>query len=208
MTPLLQLRPAGARAVLAELPGNASVRKLVAAVRDEVAGLEDVVAGHETVLLTWEPGRTPPADLHQRLAAVLAASHRDPEPRTVEIAVRYDGPDLADVATACGLSPEEVVRRHQAAAYEVGFIGFSPGFAYLLGGDSQLQVPRRSSPRQRVPAGSLALAGEYTAIYPSASPGGWHLLGTADADLFDLARPEPALLTTGTRVRLREAGAA
>ena len=205
MTPLLQLRPAGERAVLAELPGIASVRKLVAAVREEVAGLEDVVAGHDTVLLIWEPGRRPPAGLHQRLAAVLASAHRDPDPPTVELPVRYDGPDLEAVATACGMSLEEVVRRHQAAIYEVGFVGFSPGFAYLIGGDPALQPPRRSSPRTRVPAGSLALAGEYTAIYPSDSPGGWHLLGSCDAVLFDLAQQRPALLTTGARVRLVEA---
>lgn len=202
--PLLQLRPAGERAVLAELPGNASVRKLVAAVRDEVAGLEEVVAGHESVLLVWEPGRQPPADLHHRLGTVLAAAHRDPEPRTVTLDVRYDGPDLAAVAEVCGMSAEEVVGRHVAARYEVGFMGFAPGFAYLLGGDPALQPARRDSPRSRVPAGSLALAGEYTAVYPSDSPGGWHLLGSCDAVLFDLARAEPALLTTATRVRLRE----
>ncbi len=204
MTPILQLRPAGTRAVLAELPGNASVRKLVAAVRDHVAGLEEVVAGHETVLLVWEEGRTPPADLHQRVAGVLAAAHRDPEPRAIVLEVRYDGPDLADVGAACGMSPEEVVARHRSAIYEVGFLGFSPGFAYLLGGDPALRPPRRSSPRERVPAGALALAGEYSAIYPSASPGGWHLIGSCDAVLFDLARAEPALLQTGARVQLRE----
>lgn len=179
------------------------MRKLVAAVRDEVAGLEEVVAGHDTVLLIWEAGRTPPTDLRERVARVLGSAHRDPEPRTVTIDVRYDGPDLDDVAQACGMSPEEVVRRHAAAAYEVGFVGFAPGFAYLLGGDPALQPPRRHSPRPRVPAGSLALAGEYTAIYPAASPGGWHLIGSSDAALFDLARPEPAALTTGTRVLLR-----
>lgn len=205
MTPILQLRPAGTRSVLAELPGNASVRKLIAAVRDEVAGLEEVVAGHESVLLVWEAGRTPPADLHQRLAGVLAAAHRDPEPQAITIEVQYDGPDLGEVAAACGLSPEEVVRRHLAATYEVGFLGFSPGFAYLLGGDPALRPARRSSPRERVPAGSVAIAGEYSAIYPTDSPGGWHLLGRSDAVLFDLQRDEPALLVAGARVQFREA---
>jgi 5-oxoprolinase (ATP-hydrolysing) subunit B len=203
VTPLLQLRPAGDRAVLAELPGNASVRKLVAAVRREVAGLEEVVAGHASVLLIWEPGRTPPADLYERVAGVLAARHRDPEPRAITLDVRYDGPDLAAVAAACGLSAEEVVRRHEAAQYEVGFVGFSPGFAYLLGGDPLLRPARRASPRTRVPAGTLAIAGEYSAVYPTSSPGGWHLIGTVDDVLFDLARDEPTLLTTGTRVRFR-----
>ncbi|MBO9534336.1 MAG: allophanate hydrolase subunit 1 [Solirubrobacteraceae bacterium] len=207
MSTLLDLRPAGTRSVLVELPGNASVRKLVVAAREQIAGLEEVVAGHDTVLLVWEPGRRPPTDLKDRLAAVLSSRHRDPEPRTIALDVRYDGPDLGAVADACNMSPEEVVRRHAAAVYEVGFLGFAPGFAYLLGGDPQLQPPRRDSPRARVPAGSLALAGEYSAIYPTASPGGWHLLGSCDATLFDLARPEPALLTTGTRVELRVGGA-
>ncbi|MFT4033969.1 MAG: carboxyltransferase domain-containing protein [Patulibacter sp.] len=205
MSSLLDLRPAGARSVLVELPGNASVRKLAAAARAQLAGLEEVVAGHDTVLLTWEPGRCPPSDLRERLAQILAGRHRAPEPAECELVVRYDGPDLASVAAHCGLSPEEVVGRHVAARYEVGFVGFAPGFAYLLGGDPALQPPRRESPRPRVPAGTLAIAGEYTAIYPTASPGGWQLIGHCDAVLFDLSRPQPALLPTGTIVRLRAA---
>jgi KipI family sensor histidine kinase inhibitor len=201
---LLQLRRAGVRGVLVELPGNASVRKLVAAVAGAVGGLEEIVPGHASVLLVWEPGRTPPADLRERLDGVLAGAHRDPSPRTITVDVQYGGPDLPAVAQACAMSVEEVVRRHVSGAYEVGFLGFAPGFAYLLGGDPLLRPPRLASPRPRVPAGSLALAGDYTAIYPSASPGGWNLLGTSAVVLFDLARAEPALLTTGMRVRLRE----
>ena len=113
----------------------------------------------------------------------------------------YDGPDLAAVAEHTGRSPEEVARRHAAASYRVGFIGFAPGFAYLLGGDPQLAVPRRDEPRERVPAGSVALAGAYTAVYPSASPGGWQLIGRTTVRVFDADRRPPALLEPGARVR-------
>lgn len=198
------LRPVGERGVLVELPGNATVRKLATVARDRIAGLEEVVAGHETVLLVWEPGRKPPGDLGTRLAELLGSAATAHATEVVEIAVTYDGPDLAVVAGHCGLSPEEVVRRHLASTYEVGFVGFAPGFAYLLGGDPALRAPRRASPRERVPARSLALAGEYCAVYPAASPGGWNLIGTAHVDPFDLHRDPQALLQTGTRVRFVE----
>ncbi len=94
----------------------------------------------------------------------------------------YDGPDLHAVAAACALSPEEVVRRHRQAQYTAAFIGFAPGFAYLIGGDPRLRPGRRDQPRERVPAGSVAVAGEYTAVYPRASPGGWQLIGRTDHD--------------------------
>lgn len=196
------LRPAGERGVLVELAGNASVRKLAAVAHRGLAGLEDVVAGHETVLLIWEEGRRPPTDLGLRLAELLGSASAATVRETVDVPVTYDGPDLDAVAAHCGVSPEEVVRRHQAATYEVGFIGFAPGFAYLLGGDPQLRPPRLASPRHRVPAGSLAIAGEYTAVYPADSPGGWNLIGTAHVPLFDLDRDPAALLRTGARVRL------
>lgn len=202
------LRPVGERGVLVELPGNATVRKLATVARHRLAGLEDVVAGHETVLLVWEPGRRPPGDLGLRLAELLGSAPTGTAAGVVEIPVSYDGPDLAAVAEGCGLSAEEVVRRHLAPTYEVGFIGFAPGFAYLLGGDPAVRPPRRDVPRERVPARALALAGEYCAVYPSASPGGWNLIGTAHVDPFDLAREPQALLQTGTRVRFVEADAA
>lgn len=199
------MRPAGERAVLVELPGNATVRKLATAVRSRIAGLEDVVAGHETVLLVWEPGRRPPGDLGMRLAELLGSAGAASTAGVVEIPVTYDGPDLASVAERCGMAPDEVVRRHLASTFEVGFVGFSPGFAYLLGGDPEVRPPRRDSPRERVPARSLALAGEYCAVYPAASPGGWNLIGRAHVDPFDLERDPQALLTTGARVRFVEA---
>ena len=121
--------------------------------------------------------------------------------RTVEIPVVYDGADLEAVAQLAGLSAEEVVERHTAAEYAVAFIGFAPGFAYLIGGDERLAVPRLPKPRERVPAGSVAIAGPYSGIYPRDSPGGWRLLGRTSLTLFDPERAAPALLATGDRVR-------
>lgn len=120
---------------------------------------------------------------------------------TVVLPVRYDGADLAEVAQLTGLDRAEVVRRHTAGEYTVAFGGFIPGFAYLTGLDPLLHLPRRSTPRERVPAGSVAIAGEFSAVYPTATPGGWLLLGTCGVPLFDVDRVPPALLPPGTRVR-------
>lgn len=207
MTIVPELRPAGERGVLVELPGNATVRKLARLAPRALAGVEDVVAGHETVLITWEAGRSAPPDLAARIAAILAGPSAAGDGGSIELPVVYDGPDLAAVAQACGVSPEEVVRRHRASRFEVGFLGFSPGFAYLLGGDPTLRPSRRAEPRERVPAGSLAIAGEYSAVYPSASPGGWNLIGRALVEPFSLDRDPPALLRTGMHVRFAEAAA-
>ena len=106
-----------------------------------------------------------------------------------------------EVAELTGLSPEEVVARHQQSEYVVGFLGFAPGFAYLLGGDERLHVPRRTEPRVRVPAGTVALGGVYSGVYPRESPGGWHLIGSTETVLFDPTRQPPALLAAGDRVR-------
>ena len=149
--------------------------------------------------------------IERRIAAAELADFRpdaDPPAESAEsltIPVTYDGPDLHDVAAACALSPEEVVRRHREARYTVAFIGFAPGFAYLIGGDPQLRPGRRDQPRERVPAGSVAIAGEYAAVYPRASPGGWQLIGHTDLVMFDPGRDPPALGAAGARVRFAAA---
>lgn len=119
----------------------------------------------------------------------------------VEIPVRYDGIDLFDVAAACSLSVEKVVSLHSSTEYCVSFCGFAPGFAYLTGLPRELRLARRSSPRPRVTAGSVAIAAEYSAVYPRESPGGWHLIGSTTASMWDVHRDPPALLQPGTRVR-------
>jgi KipI family sensor histidine kinase inhibitor len=114
------------------------------------------------------------------------------------------GPDLDAVAEHAGLSRDDVIARHAAAEYTVAMLGFAPGFPYLLGLDRALQVPRRPSPRTRVPAGSVAIGGAQTGIYPRELPGGWHLIGRTPLVLFDPAREPPCLLAPGDRVRFRE----
>jgi KipI family sensor histidine kinase inhibitor len=125
--------------------------------------------------------------------------------RVVEIVVHYDGPDLQEVAELTGMSADEVVSAHCGAAWRVAFAGFAPGFAYLTGGDTRLQVPRRREPRTAVPAGSVAIAGEFSAVYPRSSPGGWQLLGHTDAVMWDVDRQPPALLQPGAVVRFVDA---
>ncbi len=119
----------------------------------------------------------------------------------VELPTTYDGADLEAVAESWGTDTAEVVRRHQEVEFVAAFCGFAPGFAYLTGLPAELAVPRRSTPRTRVPAGSVALAGSWCGVYPTASPGGWQLIGHTDAPLWEVERPQPALLAPGTRVR-------
>ena len=137
-----------------------------------------------------------------------ASGDRDPEDADasppIEIAVRYggaDGPDLEAVADLHGLRPADVADLHASAPYRVLFLGFAPGFGYLAGLPPSLSTPRRASPRERVPAGSVGIAGEQTAVYPLAMPGGWQLIGRTDAVLFDPTRDPPALLRPGAAVR-------
>lgn len=170
-------------------------------------GVVDLVPAARTLLLTFDETTTR-ADL---AAAVARADVTDAAPASerpeIVIPVTYDGADLADIAELTGIPVGEVVRRHQAADHVVAFTGFAPGFAYIAGGDPRLNVPRRDTPRTRVPAGSVSLAGEFTGIYPREGPGGWQLIGRTDAVLWDLERESPALLTPGTRVRFTEVGA-
>lgn len=126
-------------------------------------------------------------------------------PHVVEILVHYDGPDLDEVAELTGLSAGEVVAAHTHTPWRVAFAGFAPGFAYLAGGDPRLRVPRRGEPRTSVPAGSVGLAGEFSAVYPRSSPGGWQLLGHTDAVLWDVDRQPCALLQPGSVVRFVDA---
>jgi KipI family sensor histidine kinase inhibitor len=191
------VRPAGDQGALIELPDNGAALRLAGLLREERSDLLDVVIGHTTVLVTWA-GEKPDLDDAVKRALVAEAG---PAGRLVEIPVVYDGPDLDEVARLTGLSPEEVIARHTGAEHVAAFIGFQPGFAYLTGGDTLLHVPRRDAPRTRVPGGTVAIAGPYSGVYPRESPGGWRLLGSTTALMFDPAREPPALLAPGDRVR-------
>jgi KipI family sensor histidine kinase inhibitor len=180
---------------------NEQARALAAALRDaSFDEIEDVVPGATSVLVVLRAG----ADPSPPLRAALEEPPRDvaqPGARLHEISVEYDGPDLDEVARMHGIAREELVRRHAEAEYTVGFIGFSPGFPYLFGLPDDLATPRLATPRTRVPAGSVAIGGSFAGIYPSASPGGWRLIGRTEVRLFDPNRDPPALLAPGDRVR-------
>lgn len=195
----MKLLPCGPRAVLAELDSLAEVMATAAAWRTAgLPGVVEIVPAARTVLVVHD-GTLDTA----RLAAAEPGVELL-EARSVTIDVAYDGADLAEVAETSGLSVEGVVELHSAAVYTVAFCGFMPGFAYLVGLPPALHLPRRSTPRTRVPAGSVAIAAEFASVYPLESPGGWHLLGTTDAVLWDDDAAPPALLTPGTTVRFRQ----
>jgi 5-oxoprolinase (ATP-hydrolysing) subunit B len=167
----------------------------------DVAGVIEVVPTETTVLVVCD--RAVHASLGHVLDQVVVHDRASATPSTVTIDVDYDGDDLAHVAMLTGLDVDAVVDRHASGSYVVAFCGFSPGFAYLRGLDPVLHLPRRPTPRTSVPAGSVAIAAGYTSIYPSVSPGGWHLLGRTTAAVWDVERTPPATLTPGTRVEFR-----
>ena len=201
--PRVELLPYGDRAVLVELGSTAEAVAYAAALRSRgPASVGEVVPAARTVLVVASDG-VALADLRQALADVPTepdATHGD-DSSLVEVPVTYDGDDLEDVAKLTGLSVDEVVAAHMGQTWRVAFGGFAPGFGYLLGEDERLHVPRRTESRTRVPAGAVGLAGEYSGIYPRASPGGWQLIGRTDVTLWDLERDPPALLSPGVRVR-------
>jgi KipI family sensor histidine kinase inhibitor len=189
-------------AVLVELADLDETLALAASLEaDPIAGVVDVVPGARTLLVAFRPSAISAEALARdvRSRPLDAVATRDAPLRRVP--VRYDGEDLSTVAELLGVTIDEVVRRHTGAEYAVAFVGFAPGFAYLTGGDPLLDVPRRSSPRTRIPAGSVALAGTYSGVYPRESPGGWQLIGTTDLPMWDLSRERPAFLEPGDRVR-------
>lgn len=196
----------GERAVLLEFGSSEEVHRMWSALEAErPAGIEDVVAGARTLLIVASEAAGDPLTVVSRLPdpSVAGTPRR---PRTVTIPVAYDGPDLAGVADLAGVSPAELAGLHSAATYTVGFLGFSPGFAYLFGGDPRLAVPRLESPRPSVPAGSVAVAAGMTAVYPQSTPGGWRIIGRTDVAMFDPFRAVPAKLAPGDRVRFRPVG--
>jgi KipI family sensor histidine kinase inhibitor len=205
----MRVRPAGSGALLACLDEPGQVSGLYREIQaDPPTGLLDAVPAAETVLVVFDPARTGAADVAAWLeeAVTRAGKHEiaaDQGP-VVTVPVAYDGPDLAEVARRTDMSVDEVIRRHAAGEYIVAFCGFAPGFGYLTGLDAALHLPRRSVPRTRIPAGSVAIADRFTSVYPSNSPGGWHLIGRTTTVMWDVERQPPALLTPGTRVRFEQ----
>lgn len=176
--------------------------------RQPLEAIKEMLPAARTLMLRFEPALGSAQALAAALAQRdLAGTRQAPGP-LLEIPMRYDGEDLAEVARLSGLMIDEVIRRHGQSEFTVGFCGFSPGFAYLVGGDPALHVPRRQTPRARVPAGAVAIGGVYCGVYPQASPGGWQIIGTTPLSMWDATRNPPALLAPGTRVRFRDLAAA
>ncbi|WP_417563884.1 5-oxoprolinase/urea amidolyase family protein [Microbacterium sp.] len=207
----MRILPFGDRGLLLEVGSDARVPEAVLALRARVAasripGVDDLVPGARTVLVHTAPGAL--ADVRARLErldpapaetdAATAVSAR------VEVPIVYDGPDLDSTAELLGVSVEALVRRHAATDWTVAFTGFAPGFGYLVGDDWSFDVPRLPTPRTRVPAGAVGLAAGFCGAYPRATPGGWRLIGSTDAPLFDPDAADPVLLPPGTRVRFVE----
>jgi KipI family sensor histidine kinase inhibitor len=167
----------------------------------------DIVPAARTVLVKLDGPRYQGVTRQRLRKMRVTADEAAPADRSADVVIDvvYDGPDLAEVVSHTGLTTAQVINAHTGTPWRVGFGGPVPGFAYLLDGDPRLRVPRRSEPRTSVPAGSVALAGEFSAIIPRQSPGGWQLIGHTDAVLWDIERPNPALLTQGMWVQFRAA---
>ncbi|MBG0771785.1 MAG: 5-oxoprolinase subunit PxpB [Anaerolineaceae bacterium] len=209
----LRIVPVGEAAVLIEFGEilDSDINRQVYAL-DEwlgVAPLDGVITrvpGYCSILITYDPLKLTNSEmtawLEERLQSCPAANQR--QPRQVVIPVHYggeDGPDLVNVAKIHRMTPEEVVHRHMAPVYTVGMMGFTPGFAYLMGLDPDLATPRLINPRTLVPAGVVGIAGEQTGVYPLESPGGWQLIGRTDLALFNPEQEPAFLLSPGDQVR-------
>jgi KipI family sensor histidine kinase inhibitor len=204
----------GDQALLLQFDSTAEVLAWSEVLRDAgLLGVVDIVPGAKTVLLKLDGpryqgiARQQLSKLQLTPESISQASAPHDGSVDVVIDVVYDGADLDEVARLTGLSARDVVAAHTGTPWRVGFAGFAPGFGYLVGGDERLNVPRRSEPRTKVPAGAVGLAGEFSGVYPRESPGGWQLIGrTSDdqADLWDVDRDPPALLIPGQWVQFRE----
>jgi KipI family sensor histidine kinase inhibitor len=203
--------PAGDRGLLVEVDDLDTVLALADRLRAAaLAGVQDVVPASRTLLIRTEPGldlRRLGSEILDLAGDLQVGATPDASTAVIDIRVRYDGPDLDEVAAVTGLTRAEVVAAHTGQPWRAAFAGFAPGFCYLTGGDPRLEVPRRHESRTSVPAGSVALAGGFSAVYPRESPGGWQLIGTTDAVLWDVDRQPPALLQSGGWVRFVDVSA-
>jgi KipI family sensor histidine kinase inhibitor len=200
----MRLLPSGDHALLVELEHLDEVLGYYAALSaDPPAGVVDIVPAARTVLVTIDG--TDLDSLARTLRTVQPLDGTSTAGDLIEIPVVYNGEDLADLASLLGCKVAELIERHTADEWTVAFCGFAPGFGYLTG-KGDWDIPRRKSPRTRVPAGSVALAGEFSGVYPRESPGGWQLLGRTDVKIFDQDREPASLFHPGRRVRFLDAG--
>jgi KipI family sensor histidine kinase inhibitor len=201
----MRILPSGSTALLAELENLQQVLSLYSALADQrPPGVVDLVPAARTLLVVIDPAVTTLGAAQAAITGTVPRSGGHDEGELITIPTRYDGPDLADVAEFQTCDRRDIVQRHTGEEWTVAFCGFSPGFGYLISSGGGWDVPRRSSPRTAVPAGAVGLAGEFTGVYPRASPGGWQLIGHTDLAVFDLDRDPAALLRPGVRVRFIE----
>ncbi|TVT52813.1 allophanate hydrolase subunit 1 [Amycolatopsis rhizosphaerae] len=200
----MKLLPCGDQAFLVEAEDAETVLGLYTALNEtRPDGITELVPAASTLLVRFDPRLVSSTSLAERLARTRPSSAGRRGGELITIPVSYDGEDLAEIGERTGLGVDGVIAAHTEAEHTVAFGGFMPGFGYLTGLDPRLYVPRLDTSRTRVPAGAVAIAGEYTGIYPRSSPGGWRLLGHTEVALWDPERPEPALLRPGLRVRFR-----
>lgn len=197
--------PCGDCAFLMELPDLAAVVAYYRGLVSAPQGIIDVVPAARTVLVTFDPGTIRPSDVRGWLESAEPAFDVAGSGREVTIEVSYGGPDLSEAAEFLGMGETELVQLHTGSEWTAAFSGFAPGFVYLVTTHERLRVPRRNTPRTAVPAGSVGLAGEFSGVYPRSSPGGWQLIGTTTAALWDASNAEPALIRPGDLVRFVEA---
>lgn len=198
--------PCGTAALMLELDSLEDVLAFYAAlVENRPDGVLDLVPAARTLMLHLDPAVTEPTAVERVVRTVTPRPGGQAAGDLVEIPVVYDGEDLAEVGSSTGWGAKGVIERHTTEEWTVAFCGFAPGFGYMVGDRWDWDVPRRSSPRTKVPSGAVALAGAFAGVYPRESPGGWQLIGRTDLAVFDLDREPPALLTPGTRVRFVEA---
>ncbi|MCT4701380.1 5-oxoprolinase/urea amidolyase family protein [Enterobacteriaceae bacterium H20N1] len=175
--------------------------------RSPAQGIEEIIPAARTLLIRFQPTQTSVAKLAEQIARRPLTQRGQRSGQQVTIPVHYNGEDLSAVAELMGIGVQEVIRRHQESTWNVAFTGFAPGFAYMVSDNGGWRIPRRSTPRTRIPAGSVALAGEFSGIYPQASPGGWQLIGQTELQMWDMAREQPALLLPGAQVRFVDGAA-
>lgn len=203
----MRFLPVSLNALIVELDNLQQTLVLLDSLHAEpLPGVEECIPAARTILIYFHPEETSPEAIAGALRGRDLTRSSRGAGRLVEIPVLYNGEDLGEVAELLDISVEELIRRHTGSEYIVAFTGFSPGFAYLTGGHPSLDVPRRKTPRTRLPAGSVGLAGTFSGVYPQASPGGWQIIGITEARMWDLSRPVPALLQPGFRVHFVDAG--
>lgn len=207
----MAIRSYGDRALLIDLETAGDVDRLSAALASRPPAILDVIPAEATVLVAFDPrsisGRATLAWVESSAAESSASTvARRPIAAEIVIPVVYDGVDLASAAEAVELPVDDLIAAHTGARWRVAFVGFAPGFGYLRSDGWDRPVPRHPVPRTRVPAGAVALAGPYSAVYPRSSAGGWQLIGRTEAPLWDSSRSQPALLTPGTPVRFEAIG--